>query len=135
MKLKYAILALGMTLILPFASEAEENHIRSVIAADDLTIEVQMAQDLTKDELDPSAFGAAGHTPEFTFSDGLYATGVPIPERYDGFHDHVYKIPVNGLEVGPIYKVSYKGQKPLTFKAYPEKEMKDRYADRWGDYF
>lgn len=36
----------------------------------------------------------------------------------------MYRIPVNGLDIGIIYRISYKGQKPHTFKAYESGEMK-----------
>ena len=53
----------------------------------------------------------------------------------DGFHENVYRIPVNGLDIGIIYRISYKGQKPHTFKAYESGEMKDKYRERYGSYF
>jgi effector-binding domain-containing protein len=34
-----------------------------------------------------------------------------------------------------IYRISYKGQKPHTFKAYESGEMKDKYRERYGSYF
>ena len=60
---------------------------------------------------------------------------MPVLQPSDGFHENVYRIPVNGLDIGIIYRISYKGQKSHTFKAYESGEMKDKYRERYGSYF
>ena len=99
------------------------------------TVEVEMADPLTKEELLPSDFLSPGYKPAFTFNEGLEATGLPVPQKGDGFHDNIYRIPVNGMKAGPIYQISYDGQKPKTFKFYEGREQTDRYRDRYGSYF
>ena len=62
-------------------------------------------------------------------------TGRPVKEDVRGY-DNTYRIPVNGLDEDTIYTVSYRGEKKKTFKTYEtEKEMSDRYKNRYGDYF
>ena len=76
-----------------------------------------------------------GYKPSFIFNEGVRATGSPVLQPSDGFHENVYRIPVNGLDIDIIYRISYKGQKPHTFKAYESGEMKDKYRERYGSYF
>ena len=133
MKYKYIIPAflLSLGMIIPVSA----NKIKNVFVVDELTVEVEMADPLTKEELMPSNFSAPGYQPEFTFNEGVEAMGLPIPQKSDGFHDNIYRIPVNGLTAGPIYQISYLGQKPKTFKFYEGREQTDRYRDRYGSYF
>lgn len=42
---------------------------------------------------------------------GVHVTGLPIPQKSDGFHYNIYRLAVDGLDAGPIYQISYKGQK------------------------
>lgn len=111
------------------------NKIDSVIAVDYLTVEVMMDEPLTEEELSPAAFAGGKRGPLFSFNEGVYMTGAPIPQKSDGFHDNLYRIPVSGMDIGPIYQISYAGQKPHTFKVYEGREMTDRYRNRYGSYF
>jgi hypothetical protein len=97
-------------------------------------VEVVMDEPLTKEELDPFQVGKKGVQPLFVFNEGLEMTGAPVLQEVRDY-DNTYRIPVNCLEEGIIYTISYKGQKPMTFKAYDEKEMEERYKDRYGSYF
>lgn len=133
MKYKYIIPAvlLSLGMIIPVSA----NKIKNVFVVDELTVEVEMADPLTKEELMPPNLSDPGYKPEFIFNEGVEATGLPIPQKSDGFHDNIYRIPVNGLRAGPIYQISYLGQKPKTFKFYEGREQTDRYRDRYGSYF
>lgn len=133
MKYKYIVPAvlLSLGMILPVSA----NKIKNVFVVDELTVEVEMANPLTKEELDISRFLAPGYKSEFTFNEGVEAVGLPVPQKSDGFHYNIYRIAVNGLEKGPIYQISYRGQKPRTFKFYGGREQVDRYRDRYGSYF
>lgn len=111
---------------------ASANQIESVIAVDYLTVEVVMEDPLTAEEIDPFRWDPA--RPAFTFSEGVEMTGAPRAQEVRGY-PNTYRIPVNGLDTDIIYKISYHGQKALTFKAYEEEEMQTRYKDRYGSYF
>ena len=130
MKYKYVIPAvlLSLGMVLPVSA----NKIKNVFVVDELTVEVEMADPLTKEELDPARFLAK---PAFTFNEGVEAVGLPVPQKSDGFHYNIYRIAVNGLDVGPIYQISYRKQKPRTFKFYGGREQVDKYRDRYGSYF
>lgn len=130
--MKTMALALLFALMLTGAGYA--NQIHSVIAVDYLTVEVMMDEPLTEAELARPA-PAGGKDPVFLFNEGVYMTGAPIPQRFDGFHDNVYRIPVSGMDIGPIYQISYASQKPRTFKVYEGREMTERYRNRYGSYF
>lgn len=104
-------------------------QIESVMAINDLTVEVVMSHPLPAEELDPHA--SAGNGIPFTFNEGLHMTGPPVPQE----ENRTYRIPVSGLQENIIYTISYRGEKPLTFKAYAQKEMDRRYKARFGDYF
>ena len=80
-------------------------------------------------------FLAKDYEPAFTFNEGVEAVGLPVPQKSDGFHYNIYRIAVNGLDVGPIYQISYRKQKPRTFKFYGGREQVDKYRDRYGSYF
>lgn len=133
MKYRYiipaAILSLGMVL------SVSANGIRNVFVVDELTVEVEMKEALTKEELSPSRLLSPDYKPSFTFNEGVEAVGLPMLQKSDGFHDHIYRIPVNGLEAGPIYQISYENQKPKTFKFHEGREQTNRYRDRYGSYF
>jgi hypothetical protein len=104
-------------------------QIESVMAINDLTLEIVMSRPLSAEELDPGSF-ADGGAP-FTFNEDIHMTGPPIPQE----ENRTYRIPVSGLQENIIYTISYRGEKPLTFKAYTQKEMDQRYKARYGDYF
>ncbi len=108
------------------------NKIDSVIAVDFLTVEVVMDEPLSKEELDPLTFDPA--TSKFHFNETVQMTGAPREKDVKGF-PNTYWIPVNGMDEGVIYQISYDGQKPKTFKVYDEQDMDHRYKDRYGDYF
>lgn len=108
------------------------NHMESVIAVNYLTVEVVMADPLTEEETDPLRWDE--NHPIFVFSEGVEMTGAPYPFAVRGF-PNTYRIPVNGLDTDIIYKISYRDQKALTFKAYEEREMEERYRRRYGNYF
>lgn len=133
MKYKYVIPAvlLSLGMVLPVSA----NKIKNVFVVDELTVEVEMADPLTKEELDPARFLSKDYKPEFTFNEGVEAVGIPVPQKSDGFHYNVYRIAVSGLDVGPIYRISYQRQKPKTFKFYGGREQVDKYRDRYGSYF
>lgn len=114
---------------------AQANKIESVIAVDYLNVEVVMDEPLTAVELAPERMSDPGYKPDFLFNEGVMATGMPILQKSDGVHEHVYRIPVSGLDIGIIYHISYKNQKPRTFQVYEAGEMRDRYRDRYGNYF
>ena len=124
-----------MAAVLAVSVTVEANKIESVIAVDYLNVEVMMKEPLTEKELDPRQVEDPDYKPSFTFNEGVRATGSPVLQPSDGFHENVYRIPVNGLDIGIIYRISYKGQKPYTFKAYESGEMKDKYRERYGSYF
>lgn len=124
-----AALAVGLVFA---GGTASANQIESVIAVNYLTVEVVMEKPLPKEETDPFRFDPAH--PVFVFSDGVEMTGAPSPQEVRGY-PNTYRIPVNGLDTDIIYKVSYRGQKAFTFKAYEEREMTERYKDRYGSYF
>lgn len=111
---------------------AEANEIRSVIAVDFLNVEVVMAEPLAAEEMDPFLWNR--EEAPFRFNEGLLMTGAPVEKEVRGY-PNTYRIPVNGLDVGIIYQISYRGQKPKTFKAYDEQELDERYRKRYGDYF
>lgn len=127
--------ALSLLLASLMGGAAFANKIDSVIAVDYLTVEVMMDEPLTEAELSPAVFAEGSAKPVFRFNEGVMMTGAPIPQKPDGFHDNVYRIPVSGLDIGPIYQISYEGQKPRTFKVYEEREMTERYRNRYGSYF
>ena len=133
MRYKYVIPALLLALGMVFPVSA--NKINRVFVVDELTVEVEMDEPLTKEELHPANFMSPDYRSDFTFNEGLEATGLPIPQKGDGFHDNIYRIPVNGMDTGVIYHISYKGQKAKTFKFYGGREQLDRYRDRYGSYF
>ena len=61
--------------------------------------------------------------------------GKPILQNIRGY-ENTYRIPVNGLDENTIYSISYGKNKPKTFKTYTtEKEITDKYRNRYGDYF
>lgn len=114
---------------------ASANKLNHVYVVDDLTLEVEMDEPLTEEEIHPADLLSPDYQSPFSINEGVTVTGPPIPQKFDGFHDNVYRIAVDGLEEGPIYQISYRGQKPKTFKLYGGKETTDRYRDRYGDYF
>lgn len=114
------------------AGTASANKINSVIAVDFLNVEVVMDEPLTKAELDPLTFDPAKS--QFHFNDGVIMTGAPREKDVKGY-PNTYWIPVNGMDEGMIYQISYGDQKPKTFKVYDEEDMDHRYKDRYGDYF
>ena len=105
---------------------AGANDIRHVFVVDDMTIELEMKEPLTEDETAPKNFTSDTYEPPFVLNEGVEVIG---------FHDNIYRITVTGMDVGPIYQISYRGHKPKTFKVYPAKEQTDRYRDRYGSYF
>ena len=68
MKYKYVIPAvlLSLGMVLPVSA----NKIKNVFVVDELTVEVEMADPLTKEELDPARFLAKDYEPAFTFNEG-----------------------------------------------------------------
>lgn len=127
-KLKMMVLPLAFSLLA--SGTAFANGIKSVIAVDFLHVEVVMDEPLTQEELMPKA----GTAPAFKFNEGVVMTGAPELQKVKD-HDNTYRIPVNGLDEDIIYTISYKGQKPFTFKAYDQQDMDERYKNRYGDYF
>ena len=82
-----------------------------------------------------SSVTSAGVPVSSCVNGGVHVTGLPIPQKSDGFHYNIYRLAVDGLDAGPIYQISYKGQKARTFKLYEGREQQDRYRDRYGSYF
>ena len=121
-----------LTVALLGAGTVSANKINSVIAVDFLNVEVVMAEPLSKEELNPLTFDPAAS--KFHFNDGVIMTGAPREKDVKGY-PNTYWIPVNGMDEGVIYQISYDGQKPKTFKVYDEEDMDHRYKDRYGDYF
>lgn len=119
---------------LALAGTVSANQIKSVIVVDFLHVEVVMKEALPQEELTPDSQEWLTDPP-FIFSGGVKMTGMPVKEDVRGY-DNTYRIPVNGLDEDTIYTVSYRGEKKKTFKTYEtEKEMSDRYKNRYGDYF
>ncbi len=133
MKMKYIAAALALSLGL--AASADANGIRHVFVVDDMTLEVEMKEPLTEEELHPKNFTSDDYKSPFQLNEGVEVIGFPIPQKYDGFHDNVYRLQVTGMDAGPIYQISYDGQKAKTFKVYVGKEQTDRYRQRYGSYF
>ena len=133
MKKKYIALAFLFTLGLSTAATA--NDIRHVFVVDDMTLEVEMKEPLKEEELHPANYGSPDYQSPFQLNEGVQVISLPMPQKSDGFHYNIYRLAVDGLDVGPIYQISYRGQKPKTFKAYGGREQTDRYRDRYGSYF
>ena len=91
---------------------AGANDIRHVFVVDDMTIELEMKEPLTEDETAPKNFTSDTYEPPFILNEGVAVIGFPVPQRSDGFHDNIYRITVTGMDVGPIYQISYRGHKP-----------------------
>ena len=109
------------------------NYIKSVIPVDFLHVEVVMAEPLSKEELDTSI--DLNKEPLFLFNNGIIMIGKPILQNIRGY-ENTYRIPVNGLDENTMYSTSYGKNKPKTFKTYTtEKEITDKYRNRYGDYF
>ena len=133
--MKYKIILSAALLALGLASSVSANSIKHVFVVDELTLEVEMANPLTEEELHPANFMSPSYKSEFQVNGGVHVTGLPIPQKSDGFHYNIYRLAVDGLDAGPIYQISYKGQKARTFKLYEGREQQDRYRDRYGSYF
>lgn len=133
MNIKYMAVTLLVSLGLTMTAAA--NDIRHVFVVDDMTLEVEMKEPLTEEELHPSDYTSPDYESPFRLNEGVEVIGLPQPQKSDGFHYNIYRIPVTGMDVGPIYQISYKGQKAKTFKVYRGKEQTDRYRDRYGSYF
>ena len=132
MKIKKRAAAFFAAVLCMAGGHAWANKMESVIAVDFLTVEVVMDEPLAAAVTDPLRFDSAH--PPFTFNDGLYMTGAPVPQKVRGY-PNTYRIPVSGMDTGVIYQISYEGQKVKTFKVYDEEEMDERYRMRYGDYF
>ena len=92
-----------------------------------------MDEPLSKEELDTSI--DLNKEPLFLFNNGIIMIGKPILQNIRGY-ENTYRIPVNGLDENTIYSISYGKNKPKTFKTYTtEKEITDKYRNRYGDYF
>lgn len=133
MNIKYT--AVTLLVFLGLTMTAAANDIRHVFVVDDMTLEVEMKKPLTEEELHPSNYASSDYEPLFRLNEGVEVIGLPMPQKSDGFHYNIYRIPVTGMDVGPIYQISYKGHKAKTFKVYRGKEQTDRYRDRYGSYF
>ena len=133
MKKKY--IAMAFLLSLGLTMTAAANDIRHVFVVDDMTLEVEMKEPLTEEELHPTNLASDGYQSPFAVNEGVQVIGLPVPQKSDGFHDNIYRIPVSGMDPGPIYQISYQGKKPKTFKVYRGREQTDRYRDRYGSYF
>lgn len=130
-----AVLIAGMAGTAVFAQQETANKIKSVFVVDYLTVEVVMEKPLTEKETNPLRMTAPDFQPDFTFNEGVHMSGMPILQESDGFHENTYRIPVTGLDEGVIYRISYKGQKEKTFKAYSGRELEEKYRNRYGSYF
>lgn len=133
--MKKAYIAAALALSLGLAVSVDANGIRHVFVVDDMTLEVEMKEPLTEEELHPKNFTSDDYKSPFQLNEGVEVIGFPIPQKYDGFHDNVYRLQVTGMDAGPIYQISYDGQKAKTFKVYVGKEQTDRYRERYGSYF
>ncbi len=133
--MKMKCIAAAVLLTLGLAAGADANGIRRVFVVDDMTLEVEMKEPLTEEELHPTNFTSDDYKSPFQLNEGVAVIGFPVPQKYDGFHDNVYRLQVTGMDPGPIYQISYAGQKAKTFKVYVGKEQTDRYRQRYGSYF
>lgn len=133
--MKRKIEAAAVLLSLGLFASVSANKLDHVYVVDDLTLEVEMDEPLTEEELHPADLLSPTYESPFAVNEGVAVTGPPIPQKFDGFHENVYRIAVSGLEEGIIYQISYRGQKPKTFKLYGGRETTDRYRDRYGSYF
>ena len=129
--MKRWIVPLLAAVLLCAGQSALANQIRTVIAVNFITLEVVMQEPLTKEETDPWAWQKVNG---FTFNEGVQMTGAPVEVEMKGF-PNTYHIPVDGLDIGYIYKISYRGQKAKTFAVYEAQEMTEKYRNRYGDYF
>lgn len=133
--MKMKCIAAAILLTLGLAAGADANAIRHVFVVDDMTLEVEMKEPLSEEELRPTNYASDAYQSPFRLNQGVEVIGFPVPQKYDGFHDNVYRLTVTGMDVGPIYQISYEGQKAKTFKVYRGKEQVDRYRERYGSYF
>jgi len=126
--------ALALSFFVTGAAAAKENKIDRVFVVNYLTVEVEMDQPLTAEETDPTRINDPHFVPEFTFNEGIQMTGMPVFQE-NSYNPNTYRIPVTAMDIGFIYQISYKGQKPKTFRVYEGKEQDERYRDRYGSYF
>lgn len=122
------VLAAGLLLC---GGDALANRIRRVIPVNFITIEVVMKEPLTEAETDPFNWEKVNG---FSFNENVHMTGAPMEVDVKGY-PNTYHIPVDGLDIGYIYKISYRGQKAKTFSVKDERETEERYKNRYGDYF
>ena len=112
-------------LILPVAvfscmATAHANDIRSVIAVNDRTIEVQMEEQLPKEELDINK---------------LLEDNYKSPFEIDPSVEIVYRISVSLLSEYTLYRISYEGKRKRTFLTYNEQQTEEHYKKRYGETF
>lgn len=84
--MKYKIILSAALLALGLASSVSANSIKHVFVVDELTLEVEMADPLTEEELHPANFMSPSYKSEFQVNGGVHVTGLPIPQKSDGFH-------------------------------------------------
>ena len=125
------IISLILSATLLSGGAALANKIESVIAVDFMTVEVVMDEPLSVEETD--FFGWEKEN-LFSFGGGIHMTGAPMEVEVKA-HPNTYHIPVDGMDIGNIYRISYDGGKAKTFCVYEEQEMTKRYKNRYGDYF
>lgn len=113
---------------------ANANDIRSVIAVNDRTVEIQMEEDLSKEELDLKNLLNDKYKSPFEIDPFIEIIGIPVRVE-DGFKNHVYRISVSLLSEYTLYRISYKGQRKHTFLTYNETQMAERYKKRYGEIF
>lgn len=125
------IIGLTLAATLLFGGAALANKINRVIPVDFITLEVVMDEPLSPEETDPFGWEAANR---FDFDGRIQMTGAPMEVEMKGY-PNTYHIPVAGMDIGIIYKISYDGGKAKTFRVYEEQEMTEKYKNRYGDYF
>ena len=125
------IVSLTLAAAMLFGGAAQANKINRVIPVNFITIEVVMEEPLSAAETDPFGWEAANR---FDFGGQIQMTGAPMEVEMKGY-PNTYHIPVAGMDIGIIYKISYDGGKAKTFRVYEEQEMTEKYKNRYGDYF
>ena len=125
------IVSLTLAAAILFGGAAQANKINRVIPVNFITIEVVMEEPLSAAETNPFGWEAANR---FDFGGRIQMTGAPMEVEMKGY-PNTYHIPVAGMDIGIIYKISYDGGKAKTFRVYEEQEMTEKYKNRYGDYF
>lgn len=120
--------------VLSCMATAHANDIRSVIAVNDRTIEVQMEEQLPKEELDINKLLEDNYKSPFEIDPSVEIIGVPVLVE-NSQNDNVYRISVSLLSEYTLYRISYEGKRKRTFLTYNEQQTEEHYKKRYGETF